>query len=204
MVGGIPLWFPKDTKAGGTWLGVSGHKRCVCLLNGGFEAHKMGATYRKSRGIVVMDLLVSQNLVQAIQSYNLQGIEPFTLIAIDWSSTLQLYELVWDGIKAHFCEKEIAPTIWSSALLYAKPAKLKREQWFESFIRQTSTKISEKIFIFHKTAGDGDSANDLIMNRTFVKTKSISQIVFDNNEDEMIMKYEDLEKQITVKNNIEI
>ena len=34
---GVDLWYPKDGKAGGTWIGVSAKKRLICLLNGGFE-----------------------------------------------------------------------------------------------------------------------------------------------------------------------
>ena len=34
---GVTIYYPKDGKAGGTWIGVSDQKRLICLLNGGFE-----------------------------------------------------------------------------------------------------------------------------------------------------------------------
>ena len=36
---GVSLHYPKDGKAGGTWIGTSRNNRLICLLNGGFENH---------------------------------------------------------------------------------------------------------------------------------------------------------------------
>ena len=36
---GIKLWYPKDGKAGGSWIGLSSKNRLICLLNGAFEYH---------------------------------------------------------------------------------------------------------------------------------------------------------------------
>lgn len=188
----VKCMFPKDAVAGGTWLGVSEKKRLICLLNGGFKAHQREESYRISRGVVVKKLLVASDLVSEVEAFNFKGIEPFTLIAIEYLETLKLLELVWDGDKAHFTEKPLKPNIWSSSLLYAPEIKKKREQWFSEFLSAKDLS-QEQIMHFHKTAGEGDTENDLVMDRTFVKTKAITQVVQKNNK--VKMRYEDLEVQ---------
>ena len=189
---GVQCLFPKDAVAGGTWIGVSSKKRLISLLNGGFEAHKRIDAYRMSRGIVVKDLLVADSLAVAVAAFDFNGIEPFTLIAVEYGDALQLFELVWDGTKAHFTEKPLGPTIWSSSLLYTQEMKQKREVWFSRYLK--SENISERTLLdFHKTAGEGNAKIDLIMDRGFVKTKAITQIIGSSKKAQM--RYEDLQAQ---------
>lgn len=54
---GTELLFPKDTKAGGTWIATARDGRTACLLNGAFEKHKHEPPYRLSRGLVLLDFL---------------------------------------------------------------------------------------------------------------------------------------------------
>ena len=131
---GVKLLYPKDEVAGGTWFGVSNRKRLICLLNGGFTAHKRQEKYRMSRGVVVTGLLTSEDAIASIESCDFTDIEPFTIIMVGWESSLQLHELVWDGSLVHFSEKPLAPHIWSSSLLYSEEIKKKREQWFSQFL----------------------------------------------------------------------
>jgi len=97
--------YPKDGKAGGTWIGHSDKKRLICLLNGGFKNHYLTASptikYRKSRGVIVLDLLKCDTISIGLDAINLVQIEPFTLVIVDWNNSLELIEFVWDGIKKH-------------------------------------------------------------------------------------------------------
>jgi hypothetical protein len=186
----VDLLFPKDAEAGGTWFGVSSRKRLICLLNGGFTAHKREASYRMSRGIIVTDLLISENAVSAIETYNFNDIEPFTIVMVEWKEELKLYELVWDGAISHFSEKPLAPHIWSSSLLYSEVMKKKREAWFSEFIFNNLRPSEVHLLEFHKTAGDGNLESDIIMDRGFVKTKSITQF---SKFKSAVLRYEDLQ-----------
>jgi len=189
---GTDVVFPKDEVAGGTWIGVSGQKRLVCLLNGGFTAHQRKKKYRMSRGIIVTDLLTTHILMDEIRSYDFTEIEPFTIILVDWEKQLRLFELIWDGAHSHISEKPLVPTIWSSSLLYSNPIKNKREEWFLKFLDSVGDHLTaESLLHFHKTAGDGSKDNDLIMDRGFVKTKSITQIEL---KERTNFRYEDLQK----------
>ena len=191
---GVKLLYPKDSVAGGTWIGVSGRKRIVCLMNGGFIAHERKPFYRKSRGVVVKDLLKTDDLQKEIEAYDFNDIEPFTAVLVSWISEIQLFQLVWDGMDYHFSEEPLAPTIWSSSPLYPEDLKKKREQWFSRFLLETVRPSEEELLNFHKTAGEGDLSSDLIMDRGFIKTKSITQI--SKQKETVEMRYEDLQTEL--------
>jgi uncharacterized protein with NRDE domain len=188
----VDLLFPKDEVAGGTWFGVSVQQRLICLLNGGFNAHKRAEDYRMSRGLIVTNLLVSENAVAEIDRYDFMGIEPFTIIMVDWKKELQLYELVWDGNSKYLSEKPLLPHIWSSSLLYSEEMKKKREAWFSDFIFNNLHPSEADILKFHKMAGEGSLDTNLVMDRGFVKTKSITQY---SKSRKSGMRYEDLQTQ---------
>jgi hypothetical protein len=188
---GAQLIFPKDAFAGGTWIGASGRKRFVCLLNGGFTAHERKDQYRMSRGIIVTDLLTATDAVAAIQAYDFKGVEPFTLVMVDWQMGWKLFQLVWDEQNAHFEEKPLRPYIWSSSLLYSETIRKKREHWFAEFLNRYPSPSEGDLLTFHKTAGEGNAQNDVVMDRGFVKTKSITQVVA---QDSFHMRYEDLQQ----------
>ena len=192
-VDGVDLLFPKDEVAGGTWMGVSDKKRVVCLLNGGFDPHVQTGNYRLSRGVIVTEILTSENAVEKIEAYNFKDIEPFTIILVDYRDALHLFELVWDGSEKHLTEKQLQPIIWSSSLLYSNAMKKQREDWFSEFLLSSESISEENILNFHKTAGTANNNFNLVMDRGFVRTKSITSFKKDKND--FVMRYEDLQTQ---------
>lgn len=186
----IPVFYPKDGKAGGTWIGKSSKKRLICLLNGGFKNHYLttpsNTKYRKSRGIIVLDLLKESDINSALSEIDLNNIEPFTLVIVDWNNDLQLIELVWDGKLKHIKNLEQKHRIWSSATLYDNDMKSMREDWFMDWqnnfcpkhISKTelNTLYKSRILNFHRSAGIGDCNVDVLMKRKLVGTVSITQV----------------------------
>lgn len=181
---GINMLYPKDPISNGTWIGISEKKRLICLLNGGFSIHKREKEYRLSRGVVVKDLLASEAIENAINDYNFNGIEPFTLVISDWSSTIQFYELVWDGKQKHFSQLPFGAYIWSSSTLYTDEMKEERRNWFSNFKKEQEL-TSEKLLTFHKSAGENNLDYGVVMDRGFVKTTSITQVEKTNDVIEM-------------------
>ena len=88
---GVEMFFPKDEKAGGTWIGFSDKNRMICLLNGAFKNHIKKKNYKKSRGVIAKEVLQSNNFLKFINELDLNGIEPFTIIIVDWNSKENLY-----------------------------------------------------------------------------------------------------------------
>ena len=190
------MLFPKDELAGGTWIGVSEKNRLICLLNGGFNCHERKAAYRMSRGVVVNDLLASDDVVASIESYNLDDLEPFTLVIADWNTKLKFFELVWDGEQKHFTELPIEPKIWSSSTLYSDVMKKERLQWFEDF--KTENELdSEAMLKFHSTAGHDNEDYGVVMDRHYVKTTSITQV--EKREDSIAMRFNNLQNKSSSK-----
>jgi Transport and Golgi organisation 2 len=191
------MLFPKDELAGGTWIGVSEKNRLICLLNGGFVCHERKAEYRMSRGVVVNDLLASDDVVLSIEAYNLDNVEPFTLVIADWNTNLKFFELVWDGKEKHFSTLPLAPKIWSSSTLYNNDMKKERLQWFEEF--KTNNKLDAVTLMnFHETAGHDNEDYGVIMDRHYVKTTSITQV--EKKQETIDMRFNNLQKnKVSIK-----
>lgn len=188
-VNGVNLFFPKDAGAGGTWIAINENGNVGVVLNGGFVKHNSNPPYRKSRGLIFLDIITADNPVDCFANIELNNIEPFTLVLLENNN---LFECRWDGMKKH--SKELYnqfPYIWSSATLYDEATVLKREQWFASFLNKNINPSQEDILHFHQFTGDGDLHNDLKMDRDgFMSTVSVTSIEIENNA--AIMKYADL------------
>jgi Transport and Golgi organisation 2 len=189
----VKLLFPKDEMSGGTWIGVSDKNRLVCVLNGGFTKHERKSSYRKSRGMVAKDYLISNAIQTTLEDYNFNDIEPFTMVIADWNEGLRFYELVWDGLQKHFMEWPLKPKIWSSTTLYSEAMRQERLDWFEDFKIRNELNATT-LLQFHKTAGTGNEDYGVIMNRGFVKTTSITQV--EKNDHVLNMHYENLQNKI--------
>lgn len=184
---GVGLCYPKDGKAGGTWIGTSRNNRLICLLNGGYKNHKRKEVYAKSRGLIVKELLIAEDFESACMKIHLEEIEPFTLVVVSWNKKVQLSEFIWDGKQRHFKNLTPGPFIWSSSTLYDDEMKQKRLKWFEEWLH-TNDPSSESILNFHKTAGIGSPEIDVFMKREKVGTVSITQVL--KNQEHVEMDYE--------------
>lgn len=176
------LLYPREPKAGGTWICASAAERLVCLLNGAFEKHQHRPPYRRSRGLVVLDFFEYENAAQFLQMYDFQGIEPFTMVIWERGA---LAELRWDEEQAHFRQlNPNEPHIWSSSPLYPQPVRAMRASWFADWQAQHAGNWSAAdILQFHQTAGTGDPENDVKMYRRngIVQTISITQVIYQQN-----------------------
>ncbi len=185
----VQLTYPKDGKAGGTWIGLSDKKRLICLLNGAYEYHTSRTDYRMSRGLILKALLKADDLLDFIDTFDLTDIEQFTLTIVDWQNDLQLYEFVWDGTEKHLKKLPQEPHIWSSSTLYDPSVKKLRKEWFATW-QNKQRFTTENILNFHHTAGVGDCNIDLMMNRGLGGTVSIISVK--KNKDLIKIDYEDV------------
>lgn len=157
------IYFPKDANAGGTWLAVHENGNAIVLLNGGFKFHESRPPYRKSRGLILLDLIEHDSPFDFFRSINLEEIEAFTLVI--WQDK-ELFECRWDGEKKYAKQiDKTVPHIWSSATLYNEEITAKRKGWFEEWLKNNDEFSQKDILHFHQFTGDGDAHNDLAMNR---------------------------------------
>jgi transport and Golgi organization protein 2 len=191
---GWSMIYPKDASAEGTWIALKENGDAAVLLNGAFISHVSRPPYRKSRGLLFLDVFSADHPAWAFSKIDLHGIEPFTLVLFENNS---LYEFRWDGIEK-YCKQlsGIRPHIWSSATLYTGAVIKKREQWFARFLNRTPDPTQQDILNFHRFGGEGDKENDLLMERNGIySTASITSILL--NADRGVMKYYDLKNNKT-------
>lgn len=171
------LLFPADGNKGGSWIGLHEAGHAVILLNGAWEAHIPQPPYRKSRGLILLEVLDSIDPVKTFYSVDLKGVEPFTLIIVQEGN---LFEGRWDGKVKHTDRLDPARKhIWSSATLYPGPVRQERTKWFEQWLKENAEPDSATILDFHKNAGNHDRYNAICMERPGdVHTVSITQIHF--------------------------
>ena len=195
------IYFPKDGTAGGTWFAVHENGNVLVLLNGGFKMHEAAPAYRKSRGLIALELLDTESPFNFFRSISLDEIEPFTLVI--WEDD-NLFECRWDGSKkyAKHLNKSVAH-IWSSATLYNDDITATRKKWFEEWLDSKTTFAQKDILHFHQFTGDGDSHNDLMMNRDGkVLTVSITGVEISGSKTQMT--YLDLLNNKTYLQKIEL
>ncbi len=174
------LTYPKDV-AGGTWIAHDDKQNAMVLLNGGFEKHRRKPPYRKSRGLIFLELFSSDNPQEQWSAINLDNIEPFTLIY--YSSNRLLVENVWDGQTK--TTTELDPTIrhlWMSTTLYQRD--------YYKGIRDTFMSLSEvtgkDVFDFHNSYYYEDNTQGFLIPQ--IRTVSISTIQMSETQTSMVSK----------------
>ena len=192
--------FPKDAKAGGTWFAAADNGNVTVLLNGAFQKHTANPPYRKSRGLILLQIIESDDPFTFFSSLNLENIEPFTIILYQVGN---LYELRWDGNTKH--KKQLSVNghyIWSSSTLYSDEVIEQREKLFNEFIGAQQNITAESIHGFHGH-NHGDDENGFVISRqTGIKTFSITQAVIKDNAIQFLhtdlLKQQQFEETMTV------
>jgi hypothetical protein len=181
------ILFPKDGKAGGTWFALHENGNAVIFLNGGKEKHIPQPPYKKSRGVVLLDIMDTEEPFNKFLEIDLTNIEPFT--AIIWSNG-KLHQCSWDALHKNFGSlKTDMPHIWSSATLYGEEAIQKRRKWFAEWQKKNPVPSLENILSFHQF-NNGDEYNGLLMNRNGI-TLTVSITAVEWSIDHATMHYLD-------------
>lgn len=191
---GMKLVYPRDEKAGGTWIASSLVGRTACLLNGAFVNHDKKDNYSRSRGLILLESFSYKNAEEFSNGVDLENVEPFTLLLLDHSTgNLNSFkEFRWDGEKKYFKEIEMSiPQIWSSATLYNSNVQQKRKVLFNQWLHKHSDFVDAMILDFHNRKHGLANSEDLLMKgEGDLMTLSISQVHF--KEGEAVFNYHDV------------
>ena len=189
LINNKKIIFPKDKKAGGTWFAIDENSTILVLLNGADEKHTLKESYRKSRGLIVLDLISSKSVIHAWKFIDLNNIEPFTLVLFE---NQRLYQLRWNELEKTTLELDTNQSnIWSSSTLYPKEIREKRANWFCTFLDTKPEVNAEEMFNFHRYTEAENTENGLVINRNdTLKTLSITQTIIEKNKVEI--HYNDL------------
>ncbi len=178
-INGKMICFPKDPKAGGTWI-AHDSENIIILLNGAQEKHIPKPKYRKSRGLIALDLIASKDILKTWQITDLTDIEPFTIVFFNGN---ELYQLQWDEFeKSTQNLDQNQAHIWSSSTLYSASIRTQRKVWFEEFLSQNEIISPESVLDFHQFTQKENQEFGLQINRNNeLKTVSITQCLYDSN-----------------------
>ena len=174
------LTYPKDV-AGGTWIAHDDKQNAMVLLNGGFENHRRQPPYRKSRGLIFLELLSSDNPQEAWSAIDLDNIEPFTLIY--FSSERILFENVWDGRSK--TTTELDPTtrhFWMSTTLYQRDYYKGIKATFMSLSNLTR----KDVFDFHNNYYYEDNTQGFLIPQ--IRTVSVSTMQISQTQTSLVSK----------------
>ena len=191
---------PIDPLGGGSWVGVNENGSVIILLNGGFQTHIREKSYRKSRGLIVTELLTKEMPVVEWSLMDMDGIEPYTLIIFDDGN---LFQLVWDGAEKHrMLLENDKPYLWSSATLYDSSAQQIRNDLFQNWIAMSPPITKLTVLNFLKSFENKEIG--FLMNRNdSVQTLSYSFIELLDDK-EAVMSYYDLKDYIYHASKIEM
>ncbi|MGM8362895.1 NRDE family protein [Flavobacterium sp. ARAG 55.4] len=180
-VNGKNVIFPKDPKAGGTWYIVDETGTVLVLLNGAEEKHKQKSFYRKSRGLIVLELISENSPKDFWELINLENIEPFTLVLFQNN---QLFQLRWNGTeKEKLVLDSTEKHIWSSSTLYSSQIRKERADLFYAFLENKGLLSESDMYQFHRYADEENTENGLVINRNGeTKTLSITQSIIEKNK----------------------
>jgi hypothetical protein len=118
---GATVLAPRDSDAGGTWIGVDSHGHCLAILNGDGPPAAPAPEDARSRGLLVLDLLrdaradvVRRTLERAAAAGTLRS-RPFKLVAAEPDDAeARMLLLEWDGARLTAEERRGAQCIVSS------------------------------------------------------------------------------------------
>tara|TARA_R110002126_G_scaffold155962_1_gene303268 strand:+ start:34 stop:744 length:711 start_codon:yes stop_codon:yes gene_type:complete len=181
IVNGKNVIYPKDPKAGGTWYAVDENGTILVLLNGADEKHISKLTYRRSRGLIVLDIISDVSPKDFWGQIDLDNIEPFTLVLFQ---NAVLFQLRWDGLKKDSVVLNAdVKHIWSSATLYPNEIRKERADLFYSFLEENGVISEKEMYHFHRYTDVDNLQNGLVINRNNeMKTLSITQAITEQNK----------------------
>ncbi len=192
LINNKKIIFPKDPKAGGTWYAIDENATVLVLLNGAAEKHVVKIPYRRSRGLIVLDIISQESPYASWSQINLDNVEPFTLVLYQENF---LYQLQWDGIEKGTKLLNVTQNhVWSSSTLYPAEIRSKRAEWFYTFLNTKPEVTEAEMLNFHRYTESDNPENGLVINRNdTMKTLSITQTVIEKNKVAII--YSDLINQ---------
>ena len=201
QVNGIELVYPKDQDAAGSWIAMQETGQIAVLLNGAFQNHQPANPYNRSRGLVLLDIVASNDQDMAFKEIDLTNIEPFTLILYNPG---KLTENRWDGHQKHSRPfPSNAAHIWSSVTLYDEAVISSRQKWFREWLAITPVPDADSIQQFHLFGGKSDAHNNFRMNRNN-EMLTVSVTCISVSENEVTMFYTDLQQEIRQSVNLKL
>ncbi|MBF0596617.1 NRDE family protein [Faecalibacter rhinopitheci] len=130
---GNEYYAPLDEEKKGTWIFYS-ENYIACILNGGKEKPVETKTnYKKSRGILLLDILKYNSVIEFCKAEDLTNIAPFTILVHEIKNK-KTYLLFWDEKQLNCNDlSDVNFVFRCSSTLYSFNDMVKFEKKFPKF-----------------------------------------------------------------------
>lgn len=192
---GTRMIYPKDLQSGGSWIGSSETQRTACIMNGARKPHERTDDYKTSRGVILKEVLTADRLDTFIKNYDLNGIEPFTMLVVCHKEDLQLFQWTWDGNKYLLELLPTQPMILQSSMIYSQEEMKRRKGWFETLAQLPQVQPAE-LWKWHHAEDDLSQpiATGARWKRDSLQTVSVTMV--EVNGEVQNMHYHDLQTNL--------
>lgn len=184
---GLKLLCPLDMEKGGTWIAAGSNGRIACLLNGGFEKHLPTGKESISRGKILLQSFQMEAIEDFVSHVELSMTEPFTMVLLDPISCDVVHELVWDGRKKHYGQKNVDEVnLWSSVTLYSESERARRREIYRTWKANFPFPTEKELIDLHTRS---KFENGFLLEDPFLRTVSVTQITM--SAEQVSMNYTD-------------
>ncbi len=196
--------YPQEPESKGTWIGCSSRGIVGCLLNGAFKLYERKPPYRKSRGLILLEILKSFGSRKTMVPEFFENIEPFTIILVKFYNQIRyVQELRWDGKNIHTLAIDSeTPHLWASAALFHPDAIAEKKENFQMFLNQKKQVTPEDLFQAHL----GTELNGQDYYPHFAELKggmvNLTQVI--GNDDHLTMNHFDLQADKQVQKSVQL
>ena len=181
------LVFPKDTKYGGSWIGINETRSVVgCMLNAKGKSPKIPS---KSRGVIFIDNLIRGGV--NLNENELCHIAPFTLLFFYVQSQV-VVKYYWDGIDLKRENNPMSsPLVLCSSSLYTEAIISELREEFKNQISDKS-EVENTTSSFHKKCLFYKNHPIYLKKNSDIQTVSITTIL--KNKKGFTLTYADLQE----------
>jgi uncharacterized protein with NRDE domain len=177
---GKTFHYPRDERAGGTWMSLHADGRAACLLNGGQVQYERAAAYPVSRGEIILQLWQYPDFPRFFHQFDRTAYEPFTLVV--WEAE-RLHALYHNPGEDDWQEYDPAGAhIWSSTRLYPGPERWKRAENFFHWRRLEKAPTPAKIRRLHLEGDPTQNVRPFTLHHKALRTVSLTQVTFQQAE----------------------
>lgn len=199
---GLPstIIFPKDSHAGGTWLGINNNGVAMCLLNRYQDQKKTDGSII-SRGHIIPTALAHGNIESIIEHLiplNFIHYNPFDLFVFSQQQSIQVS---WNGSNSSMTSIDLNQPLMHTSSSVRFPAVAKyRNVLFSGIVKKEAAIDHHKILQFHLQQDSKDPSSSVLMSREETHTKSIVQIQIANQSTQLSYSREnEIKKLLTQK-----
>lgn len=174
---GTEIVYPRES-SGGTWIGCNDQGNLLALLNWNDNKFPYLGEKRKTRGLVIPELIGKSDLSTTDSQYrymSLDGVLPFRLVGVFWRERT-INEWRWDGATKQKIQFPWARKHWFSSSLSDSSAEKERGRVCEAAASQPAVRSKGWLRNLHRSHVPGPGPFSVCVHRPDSATVSYTEV----------------------------